>query len=67
VSASLRRLRQPVGLRDRLASKNNYENSILPNGMSAGTPEEALDCACGLYLDDPTAWHIDQPPTNLRS
>jgi hypothetical protein len=25
-------------------------------------PEEALDCACGLYLNDPTAW--TQPPTN---
>ena len=22
----------------------------------AGTAEEALDCACGLYLNDPTAW-----------
>jgi len=22
----------------------------------AGTPEEALDCACGLYLNDPSAW-----------
>jgi len=39
-----------------LASKNGYEDSILPNGYTAGPPEDALDCACALYLDDPTAW-----------
>ena len=39
-----------------LASNDTYENSILPNGQLAGTPEQALDCACGLYLNDPTAW-----------
>ncbi|MEV2226732.1 hypothetical protein AB0E01_43860 [Nocardia vinacea] len=44
-----------------LASRDGYENSILPNGWPAGTPAEALDRACGLYLNDPTAW---QPPTN---
>ncbi|TCO52662.1 hypothetical protein EV192_112394, partial [Actinocrispum wychmicini] len=25
-------------------------------------PQEALDCACGLYLNDTTAWL--KPPTN---
>jgi hypothetical protein len=25
---------------------------------------DALDLACGLYLDDPTAWHNLRPPTN---
>ena len=39
-----------------LASNDKYENSVLPNGRPAGTPEQALDCACGLYLNDPTAW-----------
>jgi len=39
-----------------LASKDGYEDSILPSGYPAGTAEEALDCACGLYLNDPTAW-----------
>jgi hypothetical protein len=39
-----------------LASKDGYEDSVLPNGHTAGTAEEALDCACGLYLNDPTAW-----------
>src|SRR5713226_5454450 len=36
-----------------LASKDGYEESVLPTGSPVGTPEEALDCACGLYLDDP--------------
>jgi hypothetical protein len=39
-----------------LASTNRYEDSVLPSGMPVGTAEEALDCACGLYLNDPTAW-----------
>jgi hypothetical protein len=33
-----------------LASSDKYENQILPSGFPAGSPEEALDCACGLYL-----------------
>jgi hypothetical protein len=39
-----------------LASSDGYEDSVLPSGMTSGTPEEALDCACGLYLNDVTAW-----------
>lgn len=39
-----------------LASKDKYEDSYLPSGSPAGTAEEALDCACGLYLTDPSAW-----------
>jgi hypothetical protein len=42
-----------------LASKNGYEDSFLPNGFPVGTAEDALDCACGLYLNDPTAWQPD--------
>ena len=38
------------------ASHDDYQPNYLPNGLTAGTPEEALDCACGLYLNDPTAW-----------
>jgi hypothetical protein len=30
---------------------------------SPGTPEEALDCACGLYLNDPKAWTENSPTT----
>jgi len=44
------------------ASHDDYEDSFLPTGSMAGTPEEALDTACGLYLGDPTAWIT--PPTN---
>jgi hypothetical protein len=47
-----------------LASKDGYEDSVLPSGYTAGSPEEALDCACGLYLGDPTAWTPDTTPTN---
>jgi hypothetical protein len=32
-----------------MASRDGYEDSVLP----IGEPEEALDCACGLYLNDP--------------
>jgi hypothetical protein len=45
-----------------LASRDSYEDAALPSGFPVGTPEEALDCACGLYLNDPTAW--TKPPTN---
>jgi hypothetical protein len=45
-----------------LASRNGYQDAVLPTGHPVGTPEEALDCACGLYLKDPTAWTA--PPTN---
>ncbi|MHB8273243.1 MAG: hypothetical protein ACYDC9_00505 [Dermatophilaceae bacterium] len=41
-----------------LASKNGYQDgyqdSTLPTGAFAGRPEDALDCAAGLYLGDPT-------------
>ncbi len=32
------------------ASHDDYEDSYLPTGTLVGTAEEALDCACGLYL-----------------
>ena len=38
------------------ASHDDYEDSHLPTGAFAGPPEDALDCACDLYLNDPTAW-----------
>jgi hypothetical protein len=37
-----------------LASKDGYEDAVLPIGAFAGLPEDALDCAAGLYLGDPT-------------
>ncbi len=40
------------------ASHDDYEDSFLPSGMMGGSPEEALDCACGLYLGDPRVWRM---------
>ena len=45
-----------------LASTDKYQDSLLPTGLPIGSPEDALDTACGLYLGDPTAWIT--PPTN---
>ena len=47
------------------ASHDDYHDSVLPSGYPAGTPQEALDCACGLYLNDPTAW-LTQPPRRIN-
>jgi hypothetical protein len=38
------------------ASHDDYEDSFLPSGSFAGSPEEALDCACGLYLAAAEMW-----------
>jgi hypothetical protein len=45
-----------------LASRDGYQDSVLPSGLPVGSPQEALDCACGLYLDDPNAWREHLPP-----
>ncbi len=45
-----------------LASRDGYEDFLLPNGQPVGTPEEAIDCACGRYLGDPTAWSWSLKP-----
>lgn len=37
-----------------LASSDRYEDQVLPTGSFTGSPEDALDCACGLYLTGPT-------------
>ena len=47
-----------------LASTDGYQDSVLPSGLPVGTPEEALDCACGLYLAEPSAWQEHLPPAN---
>jgi hypothetical protein len=36
------------------ASHDDYDKSLLPTGLPFGTPQEALACACALYLGDPT-------------
>jgi hypothetical protein len=35
------------------ASHNSYHDSALPTGIHAGSPQDALDCACHLYLTHP--------------
>lgn len=45
-----------------LASKDGYEDSVLPSGSFTGTAEEALDWVCGLYLNDFTAWMDAREP-----
>ena len=47
--------------------KDVYEDSVLPSGAFEGTPQDALDCACGLYLGDPTAWITDGSRTSARA
>ena len=37
------------------ASHDDYEDSYLPTGYPVGTCEEALDTACGLYLNTRTS------------
>lgn len=46
------------------ASHDDYEPTFLPTGHQAGSPEDALDCACGLYLNDLPApnWNSETPP-----
>lgn len=34
-----------------LASNDSYRDNLLPSGLPAGSPEEALDCAADLYLN----------------
>ena len=46
------------------ASHDDYDKSVLPSGYPADTAPETLDCACGLYLGDTTAWLDPPPPTN---
>jgi hypothetical protein len=52
-ATSLWRIGFPLGLR-RLPG--DHQDSVLHTGYRAGSPEDALDTACGLYLGDPTAW-----------
>jgi hypothetical protein len=46
------------------ASHDDYQDNLLPTGLTAGSPEEALDCACWLYLNDSTPQTAAPPPTN---
>jgi hypothetical protein len=35
-----------------LASRDGYQDSVLPDGLPIGTAQDALDCAGDLYLTD---------------
>jgi hypothetical protein len=35
------------------ASHDDYQDTYLPTGTPIGSAEEALDCACTLYLNQP--------------
>jgi hypothetical protein len=43
------------GLRAVHPQQRTHEDNILSAGLPFGTPEDALDRACGLYLGDPPA------------
>jgi hypothetical protein len=53
---SIRRLGQHLGFRGLPGQSRQVRRQSPANGLPIGRPEEALDCACGLYLGDPTAW-----------
>ena len=36
------------------ASHDDYQDNYLPNGDTAGSPQDALDCAANLYLTPTT-------------
>ena len=37
---------------------------IRVEALPVGAPEEALECACGLSLADPSAWQEHLPPAS---
>jgi len=47
------------------ASHDDYDESVFFTGLPIGTCQDALNTACRLYLNDPTAW--TRHPTNLRA
>ena len=44
------------------ASHDDYEDNVLPTGWPTGTAEDALDCACGLYINEAAAPRAPAPP-----
>ncbi len=66
VPAALWRLSQPKGgFALYRVSHHAYPPSVLPiGGVPRGSPEDALDTACGGCLGDPTAWI--RPPKNYQ-
>jgi hypothetical protein len=48
------------------AARGRYDDAVLPTGLHAGTPQEALDTACTVHLAGLGHEPADEPPTNLR-
>jgi hypothetical protein len=48
------------------AARDRYEDAVLLTGYPTGTPQEALDTACTLYLAGTGHETDSEPPTNLR-
>ena len=46
------------------ASHDDYDDNFLPSGQMAGSPEEALDCACSLYVTGRITWPTKSSPTD---
>jgi hypothetical protein len=46
------------------ASHDDYEDNFFPSGHTADSRDEALDCACGLYITDRITWPPDPSPTD---
>ncbi len=45
-------------------SHDDYEDNVLPSGLPTGSPQEALDCVCTLYLSE--AASPPDTPTNYK-
>jgi hypothetical protein len=50
-----------------LASSDRYERAVLPTGLLGGSPEDALDCACALHVDDEEAWRYGTDAEGRRA
>ena len=48
------------------AARGSYDDAVLPTGLHAGTPQEALDTACTVHLAGLGHEPADEPPANLR-
>lgn len=44
------------GLEIYRASHDDYVKASFPDGWRTGTPQDALDIACGLHFGDPIVW-----------
>lgn len=46
------------------ASIDGYDENVVPIGLPVGTPEDALDTACGLYVGGRIPWPPTVDPTS---